>query len=186
MTVPTCGRLAVMMLRLGADVNHVDSRGESPLSEAAMAGDVEMCRLLLDHGANVSTLRTSEVWKGWKKRWKKGKSGKLQSFLLDGLLYRFFFFEGRVRWCFQIYVWFFDFGALIGIGKMLATSRLQGFVACMGDETWFASHAFSSRLETQDGRTLPTYPWIARPTVRGLWEVYRWTCCQNKGFMVQR
>ena len=50
-----------MMLRLGADVNHVDSRGESPLSEAAMAGDVEMCRLLLDHGANVSTLKTSEV-----------------------------------------------------------------------------------------------------------------------------
>lgn len=56
------------MLRLGADVNHVDSRGESPLSEAAMAGDVEMCRLLLDHGANVSTLRTSEVLLGMEKR----------------------------------------------------------------------------------------------------------------------
>ena len=91
MTVPTFCRLAVMMLRLGADVNHVDSRGESPLSEAAMAGDVEMCRLLLDHGANVSTLRTSEVWKGWKKGWKKGKSGKLQSFLLEGLLYIYIF-----------------------------------------------------------------------------------------------
>ncbi|CAK9001749.1 unnamed protein product [Durusdinium trenchii] len=51
-------RLAVAMLRSKADPNHVDRNGESPLSEAAFAGDFEMCRLLLDHGAYISTLRS--------------------------------------------------------------------------------------------------------------------------------
>lgn len=57
-------RLAVVMLQQKAEVNHVDRNGESPLSEAAMAGDVEMCRLLLDHGANICSLKATEH--GWK------------------------------------------------------------------------------------------------------------------------
>eukprot|EP00438_Fugacium_kawagutii_P009186 Skav231830 [mRNA] locus=scaffold4309:9242:25827:+ [translate_table: standard] len=52
-------RLAVLMIRSRAEVNHLDRAGASPLSEAAMAGDVEMCRLLLDHGATVSNLGTA-------------------------------------------------------------------------------------------------------------------------------
>ncbi|CAE7949349.1 dnajc7 [Symbiodinium sp. KB8] len=46
-------RLVVAMLRAKADPNALDESGDSPLMEAAHMGDLEMCKLLLEHGAKV-------------------------------------------------------------------------------------------------------------------------------------
>ena len=46
-------RLAVAMLRAKADPNSTDKCGDSPLLEAAAVGDLEMCKLLLEHGARA-------------------------------------------------------------------------------------------------------------------------------------
>ena len=46
-------RLVVALLRAKADPNALDDSGDSPLVEAATAGDLEMCKLLLEHGADA-------------------------------------------------------------------------------------------------------------------------------------
>ena len=47
-------RLVVALLRAKADPNPLDESGDSPLMEAATMGDLEMCKLLLEHGAKVT------------------------------------------------------------------------------------------------------------------------------------
>ena len=43
-----------MLLGAGADVNHANSHGETPLREAAASGHTEIIRMLLEHGADAN------------------------------------------------------------------------------------------------------------------------------------
>lgn len=47
-----CMRAVVVLLEHKANPNHVDTIGEGPLAEAAVAGNLEACVLLLSHGAS--------------------------------------------------------------------------------------------------------------------------------------
>jgi tetratricopeptide (TPR) repeat protein len=47
-----CMRAVVVLLEHKADPNHQDGIGEGPLAEAAVAGNLEACVLLLSHGAS--------------------------------------------------------------------------------------------------------------------------------------
>lgn len=47
-----CMRAVVVLLEHKADPNHTDTQGEGPLAEAAVAGNLEACVLLLSHGAS--------------------------------------------------------------------------------------------------------------------------------------
>jgi len=49
-----CMRAVVVLLEHKANPNHVDTIGEGPLAEAAVAGNLEACVLLLSHGASPS------------------------------------------------------------------------------------------------------------------------------------
>jgi ankyrin repeat protein len=42
-----------MLLKLGVDVNSVDSHGKTPLHDACLKGHLETARLLLDRGAKI-------------------------------------------------------------------------------------------------------------------------------------
>jgi ankyrin repeat protein len=52
-----------VLLANGAKVN-ARCEGFSPLQYAAYKGDVELCRLLLDHGANVNEMVIEPGWPG--------------------------------------------------------------------------------------------------------------------------
>jgi ankyrin repeat protein len=41
------------LLRLGADVDAKDSGGETPLTRAAWKGDMDICKILIENGANL-------------------------------------------------------------------------------------------------------------------------------------
>merc|ERR1719265_243225 len=47
-----CMRAVETLLEHRADPNHCDASGECPLAEAAVAGNLEVCVLLLSHSAN--------------------------------------------------------------------------------------------------------------------------------------
>ena len=52
-------QMAEQLLCAGADVNFVDNNGRTPLMEAARDGYLEICRLLIHHGANPNAIGTS-------------------------------------------------------------------------------------------------------------------------------
>ena len=47
-------RAAAALAQLGANVNHADNRGMAPLHVAASDGNESLCRVLVQHGADVS------------------------------------------------------------------------------------------------------------------------------------
>jgi ankyrin repeat protein len=51
--------VAEMLIKMGADVNAVDSNGDCPLYLAAQKGDAAITELLLSHGADISTRNKS-------------------------------------------------------------------------------------------------------------------------------
>ena len=53
------GKLSTVkrLLKEGVDVDCIDHTGMSPLQHACYKGDLEMCRSLLSHGANINDTR---------------------------------------------------------------------------------------------------------------------------------
>lgn len=45
--------IARMLIEAGCEINHKDSNGQTPLFYAAAEGNLEMCRLLAENGANI-------------------------------------------------------------------------------------------------------------------------------------
>ena len=53
-TAETSAQKAEALIQIGADPNMKDSNGKSPISEAAMMGDVALVQVLIKHGADVN------------------------------------------------------------------------------------------------------------------------------------
>jgi ankyrin repeat protein len=49
-------RVAELLLRAGCDVNHKDGNGQTCLFYASSSGNLDICRLFVDFGANVTLL----------------------------------------------------------------------------------------------------------------------------------
>lgn len=48
--------IASLLVREGATINHRDCTGQTPLMYAVSAGNPQLCRMLLEHGASVDTM----------------------------------------------------------------------------------------------------------------------------------